>query len=503
MRSQIARSAGFGVISLRLVGLVVLTAAIVLSPALAQVTVSTVDADADSPHLQYRMHMELQGEDMFWTVVQGEDLARIRVDEGYESRLAGMDPLYTGPALDNRAHELAPRFGAMVPVISGSLDQPPVEYEDMFDNLQRLDAVEIVLRPLDEGRDIAGRSADAYVMAVVSEKRRRQGDEWLHYAQVNYGTVWIYPDLPFSPAPLQLSQGVFNFVFAPSAAPGTGDFYQQRLIEALEPLGMLAGAKMRSFTLNEDMLAELEEQDWRLEDGQSPGQAQGMEFELLLTELAEDATPLDYAAVNGMPRLDAAGLEFLEGPLMAMDLLRLCPPLPDDLSQSEMQGLIAEQATFHGEMQGPLDGAINGTARFGSQDDSFGRGFVLTVEAFDEPLDQAACLALLRVEDGKPAAAGTLPVSAEFGGDVPEPGDMIAYLVLADFSEEGVVREVAVGAASEGSVAVETSEQELIQGSFELSGNVTTLDDLTESRGFTISGEFTADRAWDRVPVRR
>ncbi len=467
------------------------------------VNIQPISFDSEGVHHAYRMFMEVQGEAMYWTVVQGPDVAEITPDEGYRSGLSGFDTLYTGPAFGDRAHKLHEGFGVLLPVISTEQSGTPFEYQDVFDNKQRVQDVRVAVHPTGENREIAGRKASGYSMAVVSEMSWRDGDGWEPYQLMNYGTIWIYEDLPFSPAPLQLSRGIFNFVFAPSVVDGLDHFYQQRLIEALKPLGMLAGARMQDFHVSEDTLETLEARDWRLDEEQSPGSARGMQFELLVTELTTDSAPLDYAVLDGLPKADGATVEYLESPVMVADMLQLCPPPPDDLPADELRAVMEEQATFRGEMSGFVDGPLLGEASFGSQDDSFGQGFVITAESYDEELEQAACLALLRVGAGMPKEGGSLSVLDDHGAAGQESGHMIAYLLLAELDGPGKISKVAVGLGQSGRIELESVAGGAMTGSLEVTGTFTALDDLTDSQPFEIRGEFNAQRVWDRVPTTR
>ncbi|MBF8221089.1 hypothetical protein [Halomonas sp. 328] len=265
---------------------------------------------SDGEHYRYRMHTVFNGEDLYWDITQGPDITRIAPDEATQSRVSGFVTLYTGPAVGSRAHEADRQGEALLPQVSAPGARPPLEYEDVFDNLHRTDEVRVVVQPTGERRELAGRDAKAYALAVVSDKSRHHEDEWRSYHTVNLGTLWAYDDLPFSPAPLQLSPYIFDWVFAPnSGMAGLDDYYQARLIEALEPLGMLAGARMRDFQVSTESLAMLEAQGWQPGEDEPPGQALGPRFELLITELATDADELDYAALEGMVRLDGATLE--------------------------------------------------------------------------------------------------------------------------------------------------------------------------------------------------
>ncbi|WP_445005905.1 hypothetical protein [Halomonas mongoliensis] len=152
-------------------------------------------------------------------------------------------------------------------------------------------------------------------------------------------------------------------------------------------------------------------------------------------------------------------------------------------------------------MQGSIDGEVLGEASFGSQDDSFGRGFMLTLESYDPELHQAACLTLLRVDAAMPDDPQRLAVAE--GPDQAKPGELVAYLALTDLTEPGRSRVVAAGLGSDGEVILERVDEETLSGHLRLDGQVTPLDRLTDSLPLVIEGEFSARQAWDRVPMAR
>ncbi|MFY0990536.1 hypothetical protein [Halomonas sp. C05BenzN] len=465
------------------------------------VTVAPLTVEPEGDHYHYRMHMTIQGDDLFWDLTQGPDVTLVAPDEEHLSQVSGFDPLYTGEALGHRPHQVASRFGALVSRMPAEAARPPLEYQDVFDNRQRTDAVRVVVEPTGATRELAGREASAYTLAVVSDKSRWRDEAWHPYHALNLGTVWVFDDLPFSPAPLQLSRYVFNLVFAPHSVSGLEEFYQEQLISALAPLGMLAGARMQEVQVSAEALAELEAEGWRLEGDEAPGQSRGYRFELLTTELITEAEPLDYAALEGMSRLDAASLDYLETPLTMVNRLGLCPALPVEMDTEELLATMEEHASFRGRMQGSIDGEVLGEASFGSQDDSFGRGFMLTLESYDPGLRQAACLTLLRVDAAMPDAPQTLDVAA--GQDQADAGELVAYLALTDLTEPGQSRSVAVGLGNDGQVTLERVDEETLVGHLRLNGQVTPLEQLTDSQPFVIEGEFSARQAWDRVPMAR
>ncbi len=467
------------------------------------VTVAPLTVETEGDHYQYRMHMTIQGDDLFWDLTQGPDVTLVAPDEEHLSQVSGFEPLYTGEALDNRPHQVASRFGALVSRMPAESGRPPLEYRDVFDNRQRTDAVRVVVESTGATRELAGREASAYTLAVVSDKSRWRDEAWHPYHALNLGTVWVFEDLAFSPAPLQLSRYVFNLVFAPHSVSGLEESYHEQLISALAPLGMLAGARMQEVQISAEGLAELEADGWRIEGDEVPGQARGHRFELLTTELNTEAEPepLDYAVLEGMSRLDAASLDYLETPLMMVNRLDLCPALPEEMGADSLLAAMQENASFRGQMQGSIDGEVLGEASFGSQDDSFGRGFMLTLESYDPELHQAACLTLLRVDEALPDAPQTLAVAA--GQNQAESGELVAYLAITDLTEPGRSRVVAVGLGNDGEVILERVDEETLVGHLRLNGRVTPLDRLTDSQPFVIEGEFSARQAWDRVPMAR
>lgn len=465
------------------------------------VTVAPLTVETEGNHYQYRMHMTIQGDDLFWDLTQGPDVTLVAPDEEHLSQVSGFDPLYTGEALDNRPHQVASRFDALVSRMPAESGRPPLEYQDVFDNRQRTDAVRVAVEPTGATRELAGREASAYTLAVVSDKSRWRDEAWHPYHALNLGTVWVFEDLAFSPAPLQLSRYVFNLVFAPHSVSGLEEYYHEQLISALAPLGMLAGARMQEVQISAEGLAELEADGWRVEGDEPPGQAQGYRFELLTTELNTETEPLDYAVLEGMSRLDAASLDYLETPLMMVNRLGLCPALPEEMGADSLLAAMQENASFRGQMQGSIDGEVLGEASFGSQDDSFGRGFMLTLESYDPELHQAACLTLLRVDAAMPDDPQRLAVAE--GPDQAKPGELVAYLALTDLTEPGRSRVVAAGLGSDGEVILERVDEDTLSGHLRLDGQVTPLDRLTDSLPLVIEGEFSARQAWDRVPMAR
>lgn len=478
-----------------------LTASITVKSETMPVTVNPLTFDTEGEHYQYRMHMSIQGQDVFWDLTQGPEVTLIVPDEEHLSRVSGFDPLYTGKALDDRPHQVESRFDAlasMMPVVSS---QPPLEYEDVFDNRQRVDSVRVAVEPTGETRQLAGREANAYTLAVVSDKSRWDNGDWRPYHLMNIGTIWVYDDLAFSPAPLQLSRHVFNLVFAPHSVGDMEDYSHDLLISALSPLGLLAGARMQEVEIPAEDLAELEAGGWLFDGDEPPGRSLGIRFELLTTEIDTDAAPLDYSALETMSRMDAASLDYLETPLMMANFLDLCPAFPEDIDTASLQAMLADNASFEGTIQGSINDETLGLANFGSQDDSFGRGFLLTLEAYDSELQQAACLTLLRVDAGMPDDSQTLAVAA--GSDQSEPGDIVAYLTIVDMTEPGRSQIVASGLGSAGELTLEHVDEEIVEGYVRVDGQVTPLDQLTDSQPFFIEGEFSAMQAWDRVPVAR
>lgn len=457
-----------------------------------------VSIEAEGEHYRYRFFMEIQGEELYWTLTQGPELTHIHPEE--ETGLGGWEDLYVGSFLDNRSYRIDPQNDLLVPVFDAEQTEPPLTYKDVLGKQRRVDEVHVHVAETGDTREIAGREAHGYRVATVTEHTYLEDDANEAYAMMNYGMAWFFEDLPFSPAALQPSPGLFRMAIAPAAPGGLEGYYLDRLVDALEPKGMIAELQFQSFSIDPEQLASLEAQGWELEEGEPVGQAQGSSFRLTMTEFTDGAEPLDYAVLGNSHRVDAATLEYLESPPMMARMLGACPPLPEGIARESLSETMQEKASFRGSVEGFPEGSVLGEASFGSQeDDFFGHGFALTAEAYLPSLDRAACLILLRVGAGMPEP-GTLQVGA---GNAAVEGTLIAYYLVGDVSEPGEIMHVAVGRGVSGEVRLKSIGEENMYGELEVEGHVTPLNNLSDTREFRMQGEFNARRVWDRVPTTR
>ncbi|MBA2781007.1 hypothetical protein [Billgrantia kenyensis] len=466
----------------------------------APVATQPISIDSQGEHYRYRLFMEIQGEEMYWTLTQGPDLTLIHPEEEYETRLGGWEDLYVGPPLDNLIHRFDAEFDLLVPAFGAEQTEPPLEFEGPFGRLRRVDAVDVHVTEIGETREIAGREAHAYRVATVTANTLLEDDANEPYHGLNHGTAWVFEDLPFSPAALQPSPGLLRMAIAPGVPGGLEAYYLDKLIAAFEPHGMIAELELRDFHVDADNLEALEGHGWDLEQDPSLGQAQGESFQLTMTEFAEDAQPLDYATLENSHIVDAAAIDYLKTPPGMARRLDVCPPLPADMPQDALQAAMEENASFRGSVEGLPEGDVLGEAAFGSQeDDFFGDGFLLTAETYLPSLDRAACLILLRVGAGLPEP-GTLEVAS---GEAAVEGTLEAYFLVGDVSEPGEIVHVAVGRGVSGEIRLDEIENDRVQGELEVEGQVTPLDNLNDTEAFRMQGDFDAHRVWDQVPTRR
>lgn len=467
------------------------------------VQLNPVEFETEGEHFRYRLFSEVQGEEMYWTITQGPDLARIHPEEDYRTGLSGREDLFVGPALNYRSYRVEDELGALVPVFDAAEAEPPHEFEDMFDNPRRLDGFRVHLTETGDTREIAGQTAHRYRFAAVTEMTNLDDDQGAPLPRVNYGTAWIFEDVPFSPAVLQPSPGMFRMAIGPGAPGGLEGYYLETLSEAFEPLGMVAELQLQSFHTSPEKLETLEAQDWALEEDQSPGQASGIAYKFSVTEFDDAAEPLDYAALENMPRATPETIEYLQTPPMLASMLDLCLPLPEDMSHDELKGMLEERATFDGSVEGLFGGPVLGQAAWGSQEDERGGdGFALATEAFSTDLEHNMCLILARVEGGLPEP-GTLEVTAD-PHNPESPGMLAAHVVVVDANEQGGFRPIAVGQGFSGEIHLEApAEDGTLSGHLDVEGHLSPMDDLTATEPFRYEGEFDATRIWDRVPTAR
>lgn len=460
------------------------------------VNITAINIEPAEEHRSYQLYMELGGEDLYWTVTESGEVTQIRPDEGYESGLGGSDPVYTGTALDNQAHRLDGAKGMLVPAVGVEQHGLPHAFKDVFDNPRQILSTRVETGATGNEREIAGHTAAEHRLALISEMVREDDDDPYH--MVTYGSVWMVEDLPFSYGPLQISNGIFSFLFAPSATPSVHEHYQQALADALSPLGLLAGARLREFMVEEPTLEQLEAQGWIREEDQRLGQQVGnTAYEILMTDFSTSAAPFDYTALQNTHATDAATLEYLETPVMLASILDVCPALPEQIPTDQLQDMMRENASFQGNIEGSMNADMLGEAAFGRQSNSF----ALTLEGFDGSLEQAACLIMMRVGDGVPEAVTTLDVSDSRLEPGDMMGDLVAFLILADVSQPGEIRHTAVGTAFDGEVVLDSIDEDQISGQLSINGVVTPLEALEDSAAFEYSGEFTARFVWDNIPA--
>lgn len=458
------------------------------------VNITAINIEPAEEHRSYQLHMDIGGEDLYWTVIESSEVTRIRPDEGYESGLGGSDPVYTGSALGNQAHRLDNAKEMLVPAVGVEQHELPYAFTDVFDNPRQILSTRVETGATGNEREIAGHTATEHRLALITEMVRGDDDP---YHMVNYGSVWMIEDLPFSYGPLQISNGIFSFLFAPSATPNVHEHYQQALADALAPLGLLAGARLQEFMVEEPTLEQLAAQDWIREEDQRLGQAGNAAYEILMTDFSATAAPFDYAALQDTYATDAATLEYLETPVMLASIMDVCPALPEHIPTDQLQDMMRENASFQGNIEGSMNADMLGEAAFGRQSNSF----ALTLEGFGGSLEQAACLIMMRVGDGVPEAATTLDVSDSRLEPEDMMGDLVAFLILADVSQPGEIRHTAVGTAFDGEVVLDSIDEDQISGRLSINGVTTPLEALGDSAAFELDGEFTARFVWDNIPA--
>ncbi|WP_018871036.1 hypothetical protein [Thioalkalivibrio sp. ALgr3] len=459
--------------------------------------------DGGGDHYRYGVLTDIQGDEIRWTVTQGPEITRIHPDEDYRSGLGGREDLFTGPALDGELYRKEQELGVLLPVFQSEQVEPPHTFQDMFDNQRRVEEYRVHVAATGETREIAGETAQGYRLAAVTEMTNLDSDDEEALFSVNHGTVWVYEDVPFSSALLQLSPGMFRMAIGPNVPNGLEAHYLHTFGEALEPLGMPAGLQLQGFHTSADTLETMEAQDWALEEDQSPGQASGIAYRIEVTEFSDDADAPDYAALQEYPRAGAAAFEYLRTPPVLADMLDACIPLPADMPRDELAAMLEEQATFDGALEGAHSGALLGQAAWGGQEDpQRGDGFALVVEAFLPELETAACMIFTRVGAGVPDDTGTLEIADPRSTEAE--GRLAAHLLVGDVSEPGDITFLTVGQGLSGEVRLDTAEPDgTFHGHLDVEGIATPLDDLGASDGFRLEGEFSAMQYWDRVPVAR
>ncbi len=474
---------------------------------LCTVVVGSAFADADDRHSQYRLDITLGGAAVGWTVHEGPDLTVIEPPEpDQQTRLTGFEPVYTGPHLDHQPHQVDRRLDALVPVFQETRAALPLAYTDARDREHRLRDIQVRVYPTDETREIDGHLAHGYSLAVLSDLSSRRNDQWHDSTSMRYGTVWVWPDRPFSPVPFQINRHVL-VAFASELPSGSAGIAQERLIEAFESTGMIAATETALYSVGTQHRAAFNEgaNDPMRED-EDLARNLGAQIALAVADFSIDAEAFDGSEIKSLARLDAGDAIFLGTALTTNSRVGLCQRLDSDDLVGLTQ-LLAEGPPFQGSMTGPIEGAVRGQALSGFEDDDFfGQGFMVAVEAFDEEMDSVACIAMMRVEEGRPDEPTRLAVvaddSLDASEDSPAAGDMVAHVVVANVDPDGMVHLRFAGMAERGEIDLTFIDDDQVRGSIELYGRLLSRDGQ-DTQVFALEGEFSAEMLLDRVPTRR
>lgn len=458
-------------------------------------------------HSQYHLDITVGGQTVGWTVKSSPALTIIEPPgPDQQTRLTGYEPVYTGAQLGDESHRIDRRLDALVPVFREPVAELPLSYTDARDRKHRLRDIQVHLYPTDQTRRIDGHRAHGYALAVLSDLSSRRNDEWHDSTALRYGTVWVWPDRPFSPVPLQINRHAL-VAFASELPSGSATLLQDRLIAALESTGMIAAVETASYRLAPDRRSEFDDSSTDpMRENDQLAQRLGVAVEMVVRDFHTHSQPVVDAEIGRMPRLDAADSVFLDTALTTVSRMGLCRRL-DAEDLLGLTQLLADSPPFQGDASGPFEGAARGQAAFGFEDDDFfGQGFLVAIEAFNHDFDAVICMALLRINDGKPAAPTALAVAADDSLDPdenrPADGDMVAHVIVADVDVDGMVNLRSAGMAEEGQINLTWVDEEQVRGTLRISGRLLTRDGQ-RTEIFSLEGDFDAELVWDRVPVRR
>ncbi len=469
-------------------------------------TAQAGQSDSDQHH-RYYLDVTIGGQTVGWTVKSSPALTVVDPPApDQQTRLTGFEPVYTGAQLGGDSYRIDRRLDALVPVFRAPVAELPLSYTDARDRKHQLRDIQVRLYPTDETRQIDGHRAHGYSLAVLSDLSSLRNDEWHDSTALRYGIVWVWPDRPFSPVPLQINRHAL-VAFAAEIPSGSAPLLQDRLIAALEPVGMIAAVETANYRLAPNQRSAFDDapSDPMREDDEL-AQRLGYAVEMAIRDFRSYSEPVVETDLERMPRLDAADSVFLDTALTTVSRMGLCQRLDaDDLLG--LTQLLADSPPFEGSVTGPFEGTARGQAAFGFEDDDFfGQGFLIAIEAFDQELDAVICMALLRINDGRPAEPTALAVVADDSLDSdqnrPTDGDMVAHVVVADVDDDGLVHLRSAGMAEEGQINLTLADEEQISGTLAVSGRLRSRDG-ERAEIFSLDGDFDAELVWDRVPVRR
>lgn len=463
--------------------------------------------DGQDGYSQYRLDITVGGETVGWTVREGPDLTVIEPPgPDQQTRLTGFEPVYTGSHLDHQSHRIDHRLDALVPVFQEPDAELPLAYTDARDREHRLRDIQVRVYPTDETREIDGHLAHGYSLAVLTDLSSRRDDQWHDSTALRYGTVWIWPDRPFSALPFQINRHAL-VAFASELPAGSAGILQERLIEAFASTGMIAATETANYQLTTQHRAAFDDgADDPMRENEGFARNLGFPVALTVADFTTDAAAFDGSEIKQMARLDASDATFLGTALTTNARVGLCQRLDSDDLVGLTQ-LLAEGPPFEGSMTGPVEGAARGQAIAGFEDDEFfGRGFLIAVEAFDDEVDSVACIAMLRVGDGRPDQPTRLNVvaddSLDASEDSPAAGDMVAHVVVAEVDPDGMVHLRSAGMAERGEIDLTFIDDDQARGTVELYGRLLSRDGQ-HTQVFSLEGEFSAEMLLDRVPTRR
>lgn len=464
-------------------------------------------ADTEGRHSQYQLDITVDGETVGWTVRQGPELTVIEPPPAeQQTRLTGYEPVYTGPHFDGQAHRVDRRLDALVPVFQAGEIELPLDYTDARDRPHRLRDIQVRVYPTDQTREIDGHLAHGYRLAVLTDLSSVRNHHWHDATALRYGTVWVWPDRPFSPVPFQINRQAL-VAFASELPSDSAGLLQARLIEAFESTGMIAATETANYRLPTQHRAAFDNgEDDPMREDEALAQNLGFTVELLVSDFTTEAEAFDDADLMGLVRLDAAEAMFLGTALTTNSRVGLCERMDPDDHLGLIQAL-AGDPPFSGTLTGPFEGRMRGQAFSGFEDDDrIGEGFMVAVEAFDQDMDTVACVVMLRVGAGRPDDPTLLAVVADDSLDAsaspPAPGDMVAHVVMATVDPDGMTRVRSAGMAERGEIHLTWIDDDHARGSVELHGRLLSRDGQT-AQVFSLEGEFSADMVVDRVPVRR